>query len=182
MFCGCTTEGVPLNDYDLMSINYRVKESDLFVDKECVRHPDETDVFRPHHQLVDPKVHRVEGEPGVGPELAEVHVEGEVHVLLGEVADGEDVEGDANGDGDPSIVGPDPPIVANLERVEDVRDVDRRGFPTSVRLRFPNHFGMMMMMIIMLTMVMMIMTMHCNDHKLPDSVRLGFANHQLKIH
>lgn len=135
MFCGCTTEGVPLNDYDLMSINYRVKESDLFVDKECVRHPDETDVFRPHHQLVDPKVHRVEGEPWVCPELAEVHVKGEVHVLFREIADGEDVEGDPHSDWYPTIVGSHPPVVTNLERVEDVRDVDRRGLPSpTIRL------------------------------------------------
>ena len=139
MFCGCTTEGVPLNDYDLMSINYRVKESDLFIDKEGVGNPDEADVLGPHHQLADPKVHRVEGEPGISPELAEVHVEGEVHVLLGEVPDGEDVEGDPHGDWYSSIVGPHPPVVPNLEGVEDVRDVDRRSFPTTVRLGFQNH-------------------------------------------
>ena len=62
-------------------INYRVKESDLFIDKEGVGNPDEADVLGPHHQLADPKVHRVEGEPGISPELAEVHVEREVHVL-----------------------------------------------------------------------------------------------------
>ena len=39
------------------------------------------DVLRPDDQLVDPEVHGVEGEPRVGPELAEVHVEREVHVL-----------------------------------------------------------------------------------------------------
>ena len=65
----------------ILGVNYRVKESNLFVDKECVGHPDEADVLGPHNQLVDPEVHRVEGEPGVGPELAEVHVEREVHVL-----------------------------------------------------------------------------------------------------
>ena len=96
-------------------INYRVKESDLLVDKEGVGNPDEADVLRPDHQLVDPKVHRVEGQPGVGPELAEVHVEGEVHVLLGEVADGENVEGDPDGDGDASIVWSDPSVVSNLK-------------------------------------------------------------------
>ena len=39
------------------------------------------DVLRPNDQLVDPEVYGVEREPGVGPELAEVHVEREVHVL-----------------------------------------------------------------------------------------------------
>ena len=39
------------------------------------------DVLRPDDQLVDPEVHGVKREPGVGPELAEVHVEREVHVL-----------------------------------------------------------------------------------------------------
>ena len=119
----------------ILGVNYRVKESNLFVDKECVGHPDEADVLGPHHQLVDPEVHRVKGEPGVGPELAEVHVEGEVHVLLGEVPDGEDVEGDPHRDGDPPIVGPHPPVVPNLKGVENVRDVDRRSLLDTVRLR-----------------------------------------------
>ena len=39
------------------------------------------DVLRPDDQLVDPEVNGVEREPGIGPELAEVHVEREVHVL-----------------------------------------------------------------------------------------------------
>ena len=54
------------------------------------------------------------------PELSEVHVEGEVHVLLGQVADGEDVEGDTDRDGDAAVVGPHSPVVANLEGVKDV--------------------------------------------------------------
>ena len=58
------------------------------------------------------------------PKLAKVHVKGEVHVLLAEVTDAEDVEADAHRDGDAAIVGPHPPIVADLERVQDVRDVD----------------------------------------------------------
>ena len=102
-----------------------MKESDLLVDKEGVGDPDEADVLGSHHQLADPKVDGVEGEPGVRPELAEVHVEGEVHVLLGEVPNGEDVEGDPHGDGYPSVVWPHPPIVANLEGVQNVRDVHR---------------------------------------------------------
>ena len=68
-----------------------VEGGDLLVDEESVRHPDEPDVLRPHHQLLDTKVGPVELEPVVWPELTEVHVEGEVHELLREVTDGEDV-------------------------------------------------------------------------------------------
>ena len=50
--------------------------------------------------------------------LSEIHVEGEVHELLREFADGEDVEGDAHRDGDAAIVGPDSPVVANLKWVK----------------------------------------------------------------
>ena len=39
--------------------------------------------------------------PVVAPELSEVHVEGEVHELLGEVADAEDVERDPDSDRGP---------------------------------------------------------------------------------
>ena len=75
-----------------------VEGGDLLVDEEGVRHPDEADVLRPHHQLLDTKVGPVELEPVVGPELTEVHVEGEVHELLREVSNGEDVEGHADCD------------------------------------------------------------------------------------
>ena len=54
------------------------------------------------------------------PKLAKVHVKGEVHVLLAEVTDAEDVEADAHRDGDAAIVGSHPPVVADLERVQDV--------------------------------------------------------------
>ena len=66
----------------------------LLIDEECVRNPDETNVLRSHHQLLDPKVGPVELEPIVAPELSEVHVEGEVHELLRQVSDGENVQGD----------------------------------------------------------------------------------------
>ena len=52
--------------------------------------------------------------PGIRPELPEVHVEGEVHELLAEVADAEDVEGDPDSDGLASIVGADSTVITNL--------------------------------------------------------------------
>ena len=58
------------------------------------------------------------------PKLAKVHVKGEVHVLLAEVTDAEDVEADPHRDGDAAVVGPHPPVVADLEGIEDVWDVD----------------------------------------------------------
>ena len=66
----------------------------LLIDKECVRDPDEPNVLRPHHQLLDPEVGPIELKPVVAPELSEVHVEGEVHELLREVTDGENIESD----------------------------------------------------------------------------------------
>ena len=53
--------------------------------------------------------------PGVRPELPEVHVEGEVHELLREVADAEDVECDSHRDWLASVVGADSSVVTNLE-------------------------------------------------------------------
>ena len=53
--------------------------------------------------------------PGIRPELPEVHVEGEVHELLWEVADAEDVEGHSDSDGLASIVGADSTVVTNLK-------------------------------------------------------------------
>ena len=91
-----------------------VEQSDLLVDEERVRHPDELDVLRAHHQLLQVRLF-IKGQAGVHPELPEVHVEGEVHELLRELSDGEDVEGDAHRDGDAAIVGPDSPVVANLK-------------------------------------------------------------------
>ncbi len=66
----------------------------LLVDEECVWDPDEPNVLRTNHELLDPEVGSVEHEPIVAPELPEVHVEGEVHELLREVANGENVQGD----------------------------------------------------------------------------------------
>ena len=57
------------------------------------------------------------------PKLSEVHVECEVHVLLGQVADGEDVEGDPDRDGDAAVVGSDPLVVSDHELVEDGGDI-----------------------------------------------------------
>ena len=58
------------------------------------------------------------------PKLAKVHVKGEVHVFLREVTNAEDVEADPHRDGDAAVVGPHSPVVANLEGVKDVWDVD----------------------------------------------------------
>ena len=59
------------------------------------------------------------------PKLAKVHVKGEVHVLLAEVTDAEDVEADAHRDGDPAIVGPHPLVITHHELIEDGGDIDR---------------------------------------------------------
>ena len=58
-----------------------MKERNLFIDKECVWNPYETDVLRPDNQLLQ-VLRPLKRQSGVGPELAEVHVEGEVHELL----------------------------------------------------------------------------------------------------
>ena len=62
--------------------------------------------------------------PGICPELPEVHVEGEVHELLREVADAEDVEGDPDGDWLASVVGADSSVVTNLEKGEIDKMID----------------------------------------------------------
>lgn len=54
-----------------------MKVRGLFVDKEGVWHPDELNVLGPHHQLLE-AAPPLELEAGVTPELAEVHVQGEV--------------------------------------------------------------------------------------------------------
>ena len=58
------------------------------------------------------------------PKLAKVHVKGEVHVLLAEVTDAEDVEADSNSDGDAAIVGPDSLVITHHELIEDCGDID----------------------------------------------------------
>ena len=60
------------------------------------------------------------------PKLAKVHVKGEVHVLLAEVTDAEDVKADAHRDGDAAVVGPHPPVVADLEIVQQKWHVEAR--------------------------------------------------------
>ena len=86
----------------------------LLIDEERIRDPDQPNVLRTHHELLNPEVRSVEPEPVVAPELPEVHVEGEVHELLAEVADAEDVEGDPDSDGLASIVGSDSTVITNL--------------------------------------------------------------------
>ena len=54
----------------------------------------------------------------------EVHVKGEVHELLADLAEGEDVEADPHGDGRPPIVGTHPAVVADLEPREEGGDVE----------------------------------------------------------
>ena len=92
-----------------------MKERNLFIDKECVWNPDEPDVLRPDNQLLQ-VLRPLKRQSGVGPELAEVHVEGEVHELLWELTDAEDVEGDPDCDWLASIVGTDSTIIANLKK------------------------------------------------------------------
>ncbi len=53
----------------------------LLVDEEGVRHPDLVDVLRAHHQLVQ-RGRLLEGEARVRPKLTEVHVQGEVLVVV----------------------------------------------------------------------------------------------------
>ena len=62
---------------------------------------------------------RIERKSWITPELTEVHVKGEVHVFLREVTNAEDVEADAHRDGDAAVVGPHPPVVADLEVVQE---------------------------------------------------------------
>ena len=65
--------------------------------------------------------------PRVNPELSKVHVKREVHELLREVSDGENIKSDSDSDGSSPVVRSHPPVVANLEGVEDVGDVDWAG-------------------------------------------------------
>ena len=58
------------------------------------------------------------------PKLAKVHVKGEVHVLLAEVTDAEDVEADSHSDGDTAIVGPDSLVITHHELIEDCGHID----------------------------------------------------------
>ena len=51
------------------------------------------------------------------PKLAKVHVKGEVHVLLAEVTDAEDVEADSHRDGDAAVVGSDSFVVTHHELI-----------------------------------------------------------------
>ena len=46
-----------------------MEERDLLVDEESVGHPDELDVLRPHHQLLQ-VLRPLERQPRVSPELA----------------------------------------------------------------------------------------------------------------
>ena len=65
--------------------------------------------------------------PWICPELSEVHVKGKIHEFLWEVSDGENVKSDSNSDWGTAIVRSDSSVVANLEGVEDGRDVKRAG-------------------------------------------------------
>ena len=67
------------------------------------------------------------------PKLAKVHVEGEVHVLLAEVTNAEDVEAHAHCDGDAAVVGADSLVIADHELIEDGRNIDWLG----VRVHHP---------------------------------------------
>ena len=90
-----------------------MKESNLFIDKEGVWDPYQPDVLSSHDQLLQ-ILRSFKRQSGVSPELPEVHVKGEVHELLGELADAENVESDPDGDGRTSVVRANPPIVSNL--------------------------------------------------------------------
>ena len=76
-----------------------VEQSDLLVDKECVRNPDLLDVLSSNNEFLQINL-SIKSQPeknifsksakslalyvlpGIRPELPEVHVEGEVHELL----------------------------------------------------------------------------------------------------
>ena len=94
-----------------------MKESNLFIDKEGVWDPYQPDVLSSHHKLLQ-ILRSLKRQSGVSPELPEVHVKSEVHELLGELADAEDVEGDTDGDGRSSVVRSHAPIIANLKHSE----------------------------------------------------------------
>ena len=92
-----------------------MKESNLFIDKEGVWDPYQPDVLSSDDQLLE-ILWPLKRQSGIGPELAEVHVEGEVHELLGELANAEDVEGDADSDWRSSVIRADSPIISNLKQ------------------------------------------------------------------
>ena len=92
-----------------------MKESNLLIDKEGVRDPNQPDVLSSHHQLLQ-ILRPLKRQPGVCPELPEVHVEGEVHELLGQLANTQDVEGDSDCDGRSPVIRTDPPIISNLKQ------------------------------------------------------------------
>ena len=92
-----------------------MKESNLFIDKEGVWDPYQPDVLSSDDQLLE-ILWPLKRQSGVGPELTEVHVEGEVHELFGELADAEDVEGDSDSDGRSPVIWTDSPIISNLKQ------------------------------------------------------------------
>ena len=63
--------------------------------------------------------------PWISPELSKVHIEGEIHELLRQVPDGENVESHSDSDRLASIVGSDSSVITNLEGVEDVGDIGK---------------------------------------------------------
>ena len=106
-----------------------VEQSDLLIDKEGVRNPDELDVLCSNNKLFQINLSvKSQSEntyflnveflsfslPGIRPELPEVHVEGEVHELLREVADAENVESDTDSNWLASVIRADPSVVTNL--------------------------------------------------------------------
>ena len=50
-----------------------MKIGGFFIDKECVRDPDQFNVFSAYHQLL--KTRFIEGKARILPELAEIHIE-----------------------------------------------------------------------------------------------------------
>ena len=136
-------DGEPHGPQNFPSVHYSeelvlrgglVEQSDLLVDKEGVRNPDLLDVLCSNNKLLQINLSvKSQSEkqifstlnvflfrvlPGICPELPEVHVEGEVHELLREVTDAEDVEGDSHGDWLASVVGADSSVVTNLRKGE----------------------------------------------------------------
>ena len=106
-----------------------MKKSCFLVDKEGVRNPDLLDVLCSNNKLFQINL-SVKSQskntyflnvvflsfslPGIRPELPEVHVEGEVHELLREVADAENVESDTDSNWLASVIRADPSVVTNL--------------------------------------------------------------------
>ena len=65
--------------------------------------------------------------PWICPKLSKVHIKGKIHEFLRKVSDGENIKSDSDSNWSPSIVWSHPSVITNLERIQNVWDVDRAG-------------------------------------------------------